>query len=153
MFRKLCSSWIVVIDTVFLLSVLFALNKADRIFLLGRNQELGMPAEADGATCAMQDACLCHARCRFSYPQGQASLVGLSWKPVLYGLFLMSLHERCFPKYRCSDKKNQTSINHWGVLMWLWALCHCCVLASHANRRWRWQMGRNSWGSAWCQDP
>lgn len=44
-------------DKVFL-SVLFALDKADPRFLWGRSQDLGVPAEADGVTWAMQDACL-----------------------------------------------------------------------------------------------
>lgn len=50
MFGKVCSSLVVVIDTVFLLSVLFALNKADPHFLWGRSQDLRVPAEADGVT-------------------------------------------------------------------------------------------------------
>lgn len=57
MFRKWCSSWVVVIDTVFLLSVLFALDKASSHFLWGGSQDLGVPAEANGVTRAMQDAC------------------------------------------------------------------------------------------------
>lgn len=53
-----------------------------------------------------------------------------------------------------TDVQMETN-QYWPLrsLVWLCAPCHRFLLGSRENRRWRWQMRRKSWGSAWGQDP
>lgn len=75
------------IDTVFFLSVLFALDKAGSPFLWGRSQHLRVTAEADGVTRALQEACFLTLKAKLFW---LASLKACPMQP-LPNVFMVAL--------------------------------------------------------------
>lgn len=131
-----------------IVNVLFALDKTHSPFLWGSSQDL--PGGAGGVARWMSN--MCHPRHLFPCPQDQDALTDLSWELVLSGPFLMFSWSPCV--FQHTDVHMETK-QYWSLrsLVWLCAPCHCFFLGSHENRRWRRQVGRKSWGSAWGQDP